>query len=111
MEASGYPPSCPVEDAVSIAQCSESSRSCVSVFNEDEAHFAEPWMYDGPREKALAKLRRLLASRGDARSVSVGGAAERGGVQGYIHASGCGASKRRTPQRWASRGPRWSSRR
>eukprot|EP00741_Cyanophora_paradoxa_P000667 tig00000430_g642.t1 len=80
----GYPLSCPVEDAVSIAQCSESSRSCVSVFNEDEAHFAEPWMYDGPREKALAKLRRLLASRGDVRVVE--DAAERG----YIYAEFAG---------------------
>ncbi len=36
--------------------CSESSVSCVSTQNDDEAHFLPPWSYDGTREAAVLRL-------------------------------------------------------
>lgn len=36
--------------------CSESSTSCVSTQNDDEAHFLPPWSYDGSREAAVQQL-------------------------------------------------------
>ncbi|PSC72961.1 hypothetical protein C2E20_3641 [Micractinium conductrix] len=48
--------SCIGEVNETLNTCNLDTPSCISTLNDDEGHFAAPWMFDGDRDAAVARL-------------------------------------------------------